>query len=151
MGAPTPESTADFPPPDFTLEVTLIAPPMRQDGSRPPRLRRSTRFVIETDWVLRSYSGRAPVGHDTFPRETRQLTEHEIAAIWGDLRDAGLLDPAHPSIVGSAPAPADVSPSEPVLVISIVADGDRRTLALAPDGPGEALFSRLADLAWLPK
>jgi hypothetical protein len=143
----------DAPPSDFTLAMTVMAQVNRRNTATIPRDRRPARFVIETDWVLRAYTGRGPIDTETFPRETRQLNAAQIQSLWTDLRAAGLLDPANPAIAGKPPVPADITQNKPLWVVTFTADADRRTLVIDADrdGPAAPLLNRLADLAWMPK
>ena len=147
------------PPTDFTLAFSVLTPPSRRNIWTLPREQRPSRFVIETDWVLRGFSG-TRLADESFPRETRQLNHEQISAIWSDLAAADLLNPAHPAIVGSPPVlpipsvpPAPTANFEALWVVTITADGDRRMLILRPDerAAAEPLLNRLSDLAWLPK
>lgn len=144
---------ADLPPPDFTLSMTVISKIDRRNTAAIKRERRPSRFVIETDWILRAFSGRGQVDAETFPRETRQLTIHEIQSIWKELREAGVLDPANPAIAGRAPMLSEVTANQPVWVITYSAADEHRTLVYDADpaGPAAPLLNRLADLAWMPK
>ncbi len=150
---PVDAAVADTPPPDFTLALTVMSQVNRRNTAALPRDRRPARFVIETDWVLRSYTGRGPIDTETFPRETRQLSATQVQSLWSDLRAAGLLDHDNPAIVGRAPAPADIKQDKPLWVVTFTADTDRRTLVLDADprGPAAPLLNNLADLAWMPK
>jgi hypothetical protein len=130
--------------------MAVLAPGTRRNVSALPRERRPARFVVETDWVLRTHVGPS-AGPASFPAETRQLTREDVQAIWDDLRTAGLLDPAHPAMV--APAPTSAPGNEVVWVVGWTANGVRRTLAFSGDERGAArpLLDRLADLAWMPE
>jgi hypothetical protein len=142
------------PPTDFTLSVAVMSHSShRRVAPAVPRELRPMRFVMETDWVLRSYAGPGAADTDTFPAETRQLDAPQVASLWSDLQSAGLLAPDNPAIVGRAPTLAEVDPAKPVWVISYSADAAHRTLVLdaGADSPAAALVTRLADLAWIPK
>lgn len=150
--APPADDTAalQHAPTDFTLAFTIVNPTPKRNVNTMPRETRPTRFVIETDWVLRGFVGAALIDQG-FPRETRQLDEREIDGIWADLRDGGLLEPDHAAIVGTPPTLASVN--ELTWIITLHAHGDRRMLMLRGNEQEAAkpLMNRLADLAWMAK
>ena len=157
--APGDETALATPPSDFTLAFTVLTQPAKRNIWTLPREQRLSRFVIETDWVLRGFSGPSLVD-ESFPRETRQLNEAQITSIWNDLAAAGLLDPSHPSLVGAPPMFRTTGvPTIPETgadaqwIVTIPAEGDRRMLILTPDERTAAapLLHRLSDLAWLPE
>jgi hypothetical protein len=131
--------SADDPPADFTLAVTVRSRP----GSDPAHLNpshRPARYVMEADWILRAAIGPG-ASEDTFPPRTRQLSFEQVRRLWRDLRDSGLLE-----------EPA-LSPVEAELVYTLhySADGSGRTLRLdgANFAGAERLVGDLAALAWV--
>jgi hypothetical protein len=154
--AAAPAAFAVAPPTDFTLAFTVFNQTSRRQVASIPRGTRPMRFVLEADWVLRAFSG-PNLTDQSFPRETRQLTHADVQHIWTDLGAAGLLDPAHPAIVGTPPAITSLpEPSATVpaaWIVTFTADGARRMLILSPDDHPAArpLLDRLADLAWMPE
>lgn len=151
----SPGAFAAAPPADFTLAFTVLNQTSRRQVASIPRGVRPMRFLMETDWVLRAFSG-PNITDQSFPRETRQLAHAEVQAIWADLSAAGLLDPAHPAIVGAPPpipTAADAGETAPAWIVTFTADGHRRMLVLRPEDHEAArpLLDRLADLAWMPR
>jgi hypothetical protein len=143
----------EAPPADFTFAFTVVHQTTRRNVASIPRDRRPMRFVMEADWVLRAYSG-PNLTDQSFPREARQLGAADVQGVWAELRSAGLLDPAHPAIVGSVPPPEQWTVLDgSTWVLTVKADGDRRVLMLQPEQHAQALalLNRLADLAWMPE
>lgn len=146
----------ETPPADFQLGVTVQAPLTRlgaravitpaRDG-RPatqtfvsntpygqrgvaaiPVSHRPARYVFEADWILRAAIGYG-ARETTFPPQTRQLTQAEIAELWSTLRASGLLDPEHPAIVSAPPEPEEII-GRTQYVVSYQVAGLRRTLVV---------------------
>jgi hypothetical protein len=146
---------ADSPPGDLTVSVTVYAPAGASKGGETPRYLRSMRAIVEPDLSLRASEGES--SPRTYPPLTRRLSPEEVRRVWWDLRDSGLLRERHPDEVASAElaAPtADAPPTRGLYIISYVASGHHRTLALDPvlaeDAPGaRRLVDRLAALAWM--
>ena len=150
---------AEQPPADFWLAVTVLKAPADTASraaayQRIPLARRPTRYVIEPDRMLRAAVG-SGASEETFPPETRRLSESEFQSLWSMLRGSSLVQNGHPATVGRAPQAASIGAAT-VYVVSFSIDGDRRTLALeaepnaaanAPDAA--ALVERLGGLAWL--
>jgi hypothetical protein len=140
----------DHAPSDFTLELTVYAPPPVGDNARTLPTSRPARYVMEADGVLRVAVG-GGVNEKTFPDQTRQLTAAEVDRLWQDLRDSGLLDAEHPSRVSSA---AGIGPPghDTVYVLSYSAAGRRGTLVVRPSESGaRRLVDRLTRLAWIQR
>lgn len=150
---------AEQPPADFWLAVTVLKAPADTASraasyQRIPLARRPARYIIESDRVLRAAVG-SGASDETFPPETRQLTEQEFQSLWAMLRGSSLVQNEHPATVGRAPQAATIGAAT-IYVVAFSIDGDRRTLALeaepnaAPSAPDAAkLVERLGALAWL--
>src|SRR5690606_38853918 len=158
----------------FTLSVTVYAPTRPERASRTgagqeprqppagqgrdeqqPRYLRPMRALVQPDLSLRATSG--DVSPKTYPSLTRRLSAEEHRRLWWDLRESGLLREHHPEEVSSELAATPTSETMPrrgLYIISYVAAGHRRTLAVDPvlsdDAPGaRRLVDRLAALAWI--
>lgn len=150
---------SEAPPPDFWISVAVVKAPA-DTGSRAaaylrmPAARRPARYIVEADRVLRAAVGSGSA-EETFPTETRRLTQAEFDSIWNQLRRSPLTAAEHPARVGRAPTPSSVGAAT-VYVVSYSAGGDRRTLAIEVEpnaGPNAAeagkLVEHLAGLAWM--
>jgi hypothetical protein len=150
---------ADRAPADFWLSVTVLKAPADTASraaayQRIPLARRPARYIVEADRVLRAAVG-SGASDETFPPETRQLSEEEFQSLWSLLRNSSLVQNDHPALVGRAPAATSIGAAT-IYVVSFSIDGERRTLALeaepnpAPSAPdAAALVERLGGFAWL--
>jgi len=152
-------ATSDTPPRDFTLAFTVFAKPGASRRAVLPPERRPARYILEPDWILRAAVGPG-ASDETYPRQTRRLSAEEVASVWRELRDSGLLLPNHPSTVGRvvianpdawSDDESEVPLAPPAYSIYYGVDGTKRTIALQPgdEGAGVALVKKLAELAWV--
>lgn len=141
------------PPGDFTLSVTLHAPPEAELDPALPRWRRPARYIIEPDLVLRAAEG-AGASEAAFPPPTRTLQPMHVRDLWRSLRDGGLLQPDHPSAIAAAEAFSPPAAAT-VAVIYVKHDGRRSIRAIELDGTDSdalaaaAVIDRLAELSWV--
>lgn len=146
-------------PGDFWLSVTVLKAPADTASRaaayrRMPLATRPARYIIEPDRILRAAVGSGATD-ETFPPETRQLSEAEFQELWSTLRSSGLTARDHPAMVGRPPQASSIGAAT-VYVVSFSIDGVRRRLAIEAEpnpGPGAAdaakLAERLGSLAWL--
>lgn len=142
------------PPGDFALAVTVVAPPaLARQPDAPPGLR-PARYVVQPDWVLRAGLSPADATPDAYPGRVRQLSREQVVALWVGLRDAGLLDPAHPARAATLeePLPAVDRRSRFGYAVYWSAGGSRSRLLFegeAAEGSPAALLA--ADLSRLAR
>jgi hypothetical protein len=150
---------SDRPPEDFWLGVTVLKHPADTASRaaaylRMPVATRPARYVVEADRILRVAVG-SGAGEETFPDQTRQLTQAQFDDLWNTLRTSSLLGNDHPSLVGRAPSEASLG-ERIVYIVEFSIGGDRRMLAVEAEpvpGPGaedaKKLVEQLAGLAWM--
>lgn len=150
---------AERPPDDFWLSVTVLRAPADTASRaaaylRTPVATRPARYIVEADRILRAAVGSGAT-METFPDETRQLTEAEFDGLWTTLRGSSLVREDHAAMVGMAPSAASIG-GKTMYVVAFSAGGDRRVLLIeaepAPgDGAADAgkLVEQLAALAWM--
>jgi hypothetical protein len=147
------------PPEDFWLGITVLKAPAdtasRAAGYlRMPVATRPARYVVEADRILRAAVGSGSV-EETFPDQTRQLTQAQFDDLWMTLKTSSLVSNDNPSQVGRAPTIPSLG-NRTVYVVEFSIGGDRRTLAIDADPtPGlgaedvKKLVEKLAALAWM--
>lgn len=144
---------ANAPPKDFTLALTVLSPESSHANPKIPRAARPARYVMEADWLLRAAFG-PDIGENTFPRQTRQLTQAQAHQLWQGLSGSELIDPAHATRTGSWQGEAPEA-GDPTYILSYSLNGDRRTYAIDDSASPEArdaarrLADRFAQLAWV--
>lgn len=146
------------PPPDFWLAITVLRAPAETAGraaayQKLPVGIRPARYIIEADGILRAATG-SGANVNTFPDQTRQLDDAQIASLWTTLRDSSLVRADHPS--RGVEAAVSAIGDKTVYVVSFAAGGTRRVLTMeAAPKPGEGaeevrqLVERVAGLAWV--
>ncbi len=167
-GAPRPSAyQVDSVPDDFTLAVTVYAPMGMSPRAvqRLPAAERPARYILDPSGVLRSdvafdsFGVPARLSDDSFPGQTRLLSEREVAALWNDLQTAGLLRRDHPASVGRIGPLADPSQFDAEAIVTappthsvfFAAGGINRTLALSGTDAqaSKQIVERLASLSWM--
>lgn len=147
------------PPEDFWIGVTVFKAPADTASRAAAYLKlpiplRPARYVVEADRVLRAAVGSGATV-DTFPDQTRQLTEAEFDRVWNTLRAGSLVGDDQAGRVGAPPGLGALG-DRTEYIVEFSAGGDRRMLAIeaAPNpGPGaedaRRLVEELAGLAWM--
>lgn len=154
--------TSSRPPEDFWLGVTVFKTPADTASRAAAYLQlpipvRPARYVVEADRILRVAVGSGATV-DTFPDQTRQLTEAEFDRVWNTLRTSSLVIDDNPAEVGAPPAVGTLG-ARTMYIVEFSAGGDRRMLAMdAEPAPGEGgagaedakkLVEQLATLGWM--
>lgn len=149
---------ANSAPDDFMLGLTVFEPPTPIPGQRTrtdlPRALMPSRYVIESDGILRAAFGNA-ASPSRFPAQTRRLHPQQVDAIWLLTRETGVFDGAGETVgaVVAYQPPRDRITG----LVEAFAAGQRGYAAfgLEEDQPGSAatraLSDALADLAWAPQ
>jgi hypothetical protein len=140
------------------LGLTVFEQPTPIPGQRTrtdlPRALMPSRYVIETDGILRAAFGNA-ASPSSFPAKTRRLSPQQVDAIWLLTRETGVFEGAGET-VGSVSG--YLPPRDRITaLVEAFAAGQRGYAAfgLEDDLPGatatRALSDALADLAWVPE
>lgn len=147
------------PPEDFWLGVTVFKAPADTASRAAAYLKlpipiRPARYVIEADRVLRAAVGSGATV-ETFPDQTRQLSEAEFDRLWETLRSSPLVSDDQPGLVGAPPGLGTLG-DRTLYIVEFSAGGTRRMVAIeaAPTpGPGaddaKKIVEELAALAWM--
>jgi len=136
------------PPPDFTLAVTVFAPPSTHARPDIAPNRRPARYLVEADGLLRVALGPG-TGDTTYPPAVRPLTTEQLASLYNDLRTTGWLTTESPARVSSSQTYRP-NPGSTAYLVTFTADGRRRTIVAKPNETApRALVDRLTKLAWI--
>lgn len=150
-----PLALPEDPPSDFTLAVTVFAPARSHQNAAVAPERRPSRYIIETDRVLRTALGPG-AGPDTFPLRTRVLDSAQHRRLWEAIRGSSLGDTASPARVGAEQVYAAL-PGRVSYVVTVSALDERWTIAADESAPGpeaqdaRLLVRELARLAWISR
>ncbi len=171
--AATAESSAelDLPPARFALSITVLdmtgRSPTAAASRGTPTWGRPARYVVESDWLLRSAvgpkvtpAGLVPPLPTDYPPITRQLGHEQAAALWGLVKSSGVMDGSAGRRVSREPDvfdPRDAAElaqegSVVMLVEYRAGENDGRVVANAAAAGSaglRALVSRLAEWAWV--
>jgi hypothetical protein len=147
----------------FPGRLTFVPAASSQAVASMPLALRPARYVLETDWILRSGVG-AGATESFYPYQTRQLDAPQATRVWQALKAGGVLAPNHPGIVSRAPD-AEAPSTATLYVISYSIAQVRRTVVveappIPPSPPAatdasatasspSALITLLAELSWM--
>lgn len=144
--------TSEEPPADFSLGLTIVAPPPTAQTARAAV---PARYIVQSDWLLRASTSEPT--ELAFPALTRQLSHQQARQLWWELRDSGLLDAERPPDFSSVP-PVPAAGSPPAYIVSTTIAGRTRRLVLgaadatsAESAAARRLADRLATLAWVER
>lgn len=144
-----PTAATQDPPPDFSIAVTVLAPPSN-DTPGVPISARPLRLLIEPDGSLRAGVGPG-ADLDTYPERVRTLTADQINEAYAIARDAGLLDPANPDRREGNPSESAERLGGITHVVEVRAHTDRWYVLLdgGPDRASTPMIERLAEWSYL--
>lgn len=135
-------------PSDFTLAVTVYAPPANHARPDITPNRRPARYLVEADGLLRVALGPG-TGDTTYPPPVRPLSTEQVASLYNDLRTTGWLTTESPARVSSSQTYRP-DPGNTAYLFTFTADGRRRTFVAKPNETApRTLVDRLTKLAWI--
>ncbi|MEM8834627.1 MAG: hypothetical protein AAGD00_02290 [Planctomycetota bacterium] len=145
----TPTAATPDPPPDFSIAVTVLAPPSN-DAPGVPISARPMRLLLEPDGSLRAGVGPG-ADLDTYPERVRTLTADQVSEAYKLALDEGLLDPANPDRREGNPRESTDRRGGITHVVEIRAHTDRWYVLLdgGDDRASTPMVERLAEWSYL--